>query len=390
MLQDLTYFGAGETCLPAINAAAMVASLGAQNCAIIPQTVTGFDFGDNQFTIGDGQNVVSQMGQARVRSSAPNHMFRLTGYVNLSGVQGLRFNMANAPLGSTAILMGVADAFVMKVALKNLTFEDCASAIDDEVSTNATAYHLWEDITCIWPRGPQINSKRSRGMMRLNRVDVLAVNDGRTAPVAQQNWPLFKIRDYIGIELTKCNATGQLWTKPQVFNTLARGFDFDGTGAAPEAGRYLWIRDCMSEGSLGHGMVVTNTELFYPETLNNQASLGFGLYMENIYEVIGGNLRARGANDLGNISAPGSSGLYAKNVSDGYLTNCHSVNFSGTGACLDSCNRVSIDGLVSHNNTGWGFQEIHASDRNRVMGYVTYSNAAGDYQKVGPNTVISQ
>lgn len=396
MIHDLAYFGASETATPAVNSAALTASLGAQNCAVIPHTANGLNFGEYSHAVGNDQHVVGALGQPLVISSAPDQFLRLVGSERPSSVRGLRVSMPNAPLTGAAIRYGTNHSeshaghpkFILDTSLSDIIFEDCAAAIDDEATAQgAIAHATWSRLLCRYNRGIPIRSRRSRGFMRLDQIDVVNTKHYRE-DVPLVTWPSVKIDDFIGVNMSRCTVTGQIWTKPPVFNGNVRSFDFNGAGDTPESGRFLWMDSCCSEGSLGHGFVVQNAEMLFPTNITAQANVGFGFLADTVEHIAGDNIWARGA--LGQLATvPGASGIYLNNVLRGTLSGCSAVFHTGAGVLLKNTNDVLMPSLRSQSNQGYGVEEVGTSDFNRITNSSIILNTLGNYTKVGANTVVN-
>jgi hypothetical protein len=340
----------------------------------VPKLATGYDI-NSQVTVPSGCHIFFE-GTSTVRSTSATSIFRLTGFDIASSIEGHAiFDMTAAPAGSSAIRFGTGSGVVYRVALRDLRFQNCFSAVDCE--PHATNYvvdietrNLYAELT----RSRQFYIMRSRGFLT---VDMRVDHTRNTSDVTFEG---IRLEDAAGLDIQRIDVVGP--STATVPTEIYRNTAF--------------------------GLVISNPAGTVASIYNNGRILvdttrGPGVLFNNITNFIGGQIQVYGILGQGviglgcadfntSISVFGLKGDPAALLAPAVeFDNSQRIrgsvvvqNSPASGLYLNNCTDCTLD-VLSIDNADKGVVETGA--RNRLSG--TMRGTGGTFSIAGTGSVAT-
>lgn len=361
------------------SSAQVSASLSVLGYAFIPADAGTYIFGG--LTLAAGERIYSD-GKAYVKlPAAASYGVRVTSFAGGSvalqgqyaGIHGIHFDGAACPVSTTAIRFGTSSGVVFGFRGSNLMFSNLGEAIGDEVhASNFVVEVFFHDCTCIFTRGRQVHSRRSRGFFTFRdfRIDHTYNTDAVT-------WGGALFVDLIGLELEKFDVVGPV-IPAATYQAGAVALTIVGLAGSAS----VWLRRVLIDNTRGPCLSIAGvTNVFGVDTCIYQ-NLGGAMELNNVTKSLFVNTKIVGGKGL--PAAPAS----ANGLS---MSNCSSVTFNGleveentgSGVVQVSCTDCNIIGGYSNNNTGVGYLEVTAATRNLRSGVRALSNGGGSLTQIG-------
>lgn len=335
---------------------------------LVPWTATGYNLGSSVIPIKTGQFIRGQ-NQVLLKSTSSTACFMLQGYDKESGAAHFSFDMTGAPAGSSAIRFDTSVNVVWRIRLDDLRFDNCYAAIDQASGPAYVTDVIVKDISCVRPKGTQINFHLSRGSFKWERVNIDSTVDGPGS--VRVTYSLAKFTNYAGLELYKFDVAGQNAVLSQVYDANAIGIEIDNTGAPAGTG-FLWMDRVRVESSMGPGISIKNNNFFYGNFVETFSTLGHGIIFLGGTIGMGSNIYARGGKDQAGKSA-GQNGVYFDTCTDFDIGNIAADSNDGNGILISNCSTWVCGSMRSSGNGAYGFRETGTASGNAI-GCAAFAN----------------
>lgn len=358
--------------------AAFVAAAATLREIHIPYTSAGYNIGASAIPISSGQYFRGE-NLVLLKSTSATGAFLMQGYDIASGLQNVRFDMTGAPVGSTAVLFDTTVNVVWRVRLDNLRFDNCYSAIKQSAGPAYVTDIIAKDISCVRPKGVQIQFTLSRGSFKWERVNIDPTVDGAAGSLV--TYSLAKFVNYAGLELYKFDVAGQNAFKPQVYDANAIGIEIDNTGAPAGTG-FLWMDRVRVESSMGPGISIKGNNFFYGNMVETFSTLGHGIRFLNCTIGQFANMYARGGKDQPGKLA-GQNGIYFDTCTDFVGSSVSADSNDGAGILVANSANIVLGNLRASNSGTYGYQESGTASGNAV------DNAAFNGNTTAPFSIVN-
>lgn len=381
--------GDGNIANAAINASATNSALDTGLCAFAPNRTAagGFNYGTNTVTVEQGQCF---KGDESLLIYTGNSSFILyNSYDERTTISGFYIEMDGGGSSSKAVVADTATGSVYRARLANITVTNaygCLSQTTGGAGGYVTDLQI-TDVICQRPKGIQIYFTLTRGFISMNDVYV----DGAQLASATRNinYPLIRFEDYQGIQGHKVHCSGQ-----SGINGAARTYEANAVcmyfGSAGVASSYLWLTDSIIEASQGPGIFVVDTSFVNFSNVRSQASMGYGIYVENGGYLAWQDVWARGSNDLAGTIPTVRHGIVLTGVTRGVTVNVQSENATGSGVYINNSTRLLGGEWRTDNNTRYGIEEAGTSDNNSLINWTYTGNTISPLLQVGASSVFRQ
>lgn len=363
------------------DSAAITAALAANGVAFIPWTATGFVAGD--ITLGTNQAIISDNKTIWTVPASASYGVRVTS--DSTGFYGVlanfMFDLNLCATSVTAIRFGTSSGIVHGFRGRNLDFRYCGEAIGDEShATNYVVDIQLDDCHCFLTRGRQVRVRRSRGFFKWRDFKI-----DHTFNTGAVTWNGAEFYDFIGIELEAFDVVGG--GTDTAYQSGVTALHIEGVPGGGEATVYM--DRVLIDNTRGKGLVILNC--FNVLGLNTMAyqNLGAAIFISNAREGQLANTTIAGGRGV--AGSPGGVAGLTLNVVEGFqLSNLQLKDCDGNGVVLvDSFDNV-ITGFNAKGCVAFGYNELSASNRNRVIGARYVDNDGGDFSQTGSNSVHTE
>lgn len=308
-----------------------------------------------------------------------NVLFRIAGY--RCKIANFRIDMTGAPIESTAILLNHSVKVCWFIRINRVQFFNCYGAIhDDAESDNYVTDMQVVDCYCIWTKGTQFKILHSRGFTTFREC---AVDHGyNTSPVT---WLGFHFEDFVGLELEKCDVVGPLPSLvTPAYQPTQIGIYLKGT----ESGRAsVWLTRVLVDNIMGDGIYIDNVLNLVVNGLESYQNLGNAITLKDITTSQIINLFVIGGKGLSG-AATEAIGVLLHSCKKMSVNNLISSENTGSGVSVyDSSDNHFTNVQIDNNNTGW--IESGSSDRNIITNARMSENATNNMIQVGASSVIA-
>lgn len=340
-----------------------------------PKLGAGYDI-NSQVTVPSGAHIHFE-GTSSVRSTSASSVFRLTGYDIASSISGgAIFDMRNAPAGSSALRFGTGSGVVYRVALRDLRFQNCFSAVDCEPhATNYVVDIETRNLVAELTRGRQFYIIRSRGFFTVDmRVD-------HTRNTSQVTWEGIRLEDVAGLDIDRMDVVGPSTdTVPTVtYQDSAIAIVIANPSNGPVASVYNNGR-ILVDSVRGPGVLLSYIANFIGGHIQVYAALGQAVRGQNCSDF---NTSISVVGMKGNAAAIGSPAVQFDN-SQRIRGFAGVQNSPAAGLYMNACTDCALD-VLSTGNTGYGAVESGA--RNRLTG--TMRGTGGSFSISGTGSVAT-
>lgn len=332
------------------NAANLNTALATGRCAYVPYNANGYSFLGNTVVLGTSQCLIVE-GDTLMKSQPSGsgwfvHITSLATTQAPASITGGKWDMTGAGATTTVFRHATTSAVVSGVRLNNYSCQNSVECIGMETSASNYVVDFQSNYGRMFlTLGRQIYLSRTRGFITFFATDI--DNTLNTPPVT---WKGAQFDDVIGLTIRQFYVTGPSGTG--TFQSGQIGLDINGTGAGVAS---VWLDDVLIDSTSGNGIQISSINFVQGNFLRAYANLGYAFNFTSVAYSNLTNLGARGANDVTGASA----------AKDGFL--------------CTNCSYVTVNGLVSTNNTGNGAKVAGTSTAVAISGLDTQSNTGFGY-----------
>jgi hypothetical protein len=314
------------------DSAAIQGAINVLGIAIIPYTATGFVAGGIDINPALGHIIRSEKRPVWKLPASATHAIRVlpaSVAQSYAYIDDFVFDGAAAPATSGAILMNTSAGVVSGLRCKGLVVKDCGFAYKEEDSASNFVVDVeFGDVLCIFPRGRQIYSRRSRGFFKWNNIKVdntYNVVGGRP----RVTWNSVYFGDVLGLDFNELDVVGEVpgGTNNLSYQAGAIAVVIDGLvgGRGSIYGRRLLV-----DNTCGPAIQIRNAFNVEIDLMQAYANLGVAVELNTVSKSTFSKVKTFGGKGLANASAEAS------------------------GLAMIACSLVTVSVLESENNTGSG------------------------------------
>lgn len=346
--------------------------------AIVPFTASGFVAGDIGLSPNRGETIMAPI-RTIWKLPATAQCAVLLGWNEVAEqyayLENFIFDGSAAPNTSGAIRVNTSAYVVSGFRAKRLIFKDCGFAYLEETSaSNFTVDFEFVDCEAFYTRGRQVYSHRSRGFFRFRDFRINNVYNPY-AGRPEVTWNSAYFGDVLGLELFGFDVVGPAPGAPNnpAYRSGAVGLYIDGITAGRGS---IYGSRILVDSTNGPGIILANLFNVQWDQAQVYGCLGAGIGMTNVSKSTFSKVKCYGAK--GTTNAPASAaGITMQNCSSVTLDVAEVENFTGSGVVMVASTECQVNGGYSNNNTGYGYYDDSAGDRNRRVGVTSRGNTAG-------------
>ncbi|WP_368649674.1 right-handed parallel beta-helix repeat-containing protein [Brucella intermedia] len=346
--------------------------------AVVPFTESGFVAGDIGLSPNRGETIMAPI-RTIWKLPASAQCAVLLGWNEVAEqyayLENFIFDGSAAPNTSGAIRVNTSAYVVSGFRAKRLIFKDCGFAYLEETSaSNFTVDFEFVDCEAFYTRGRQVYSHRSRGFFRFRDFRINNVYNPY-AGRPEVTWNSAYFGDVLGLELFGFDVVGPAPGAPNnpAYQSGAVGLYIDGITAGRGS---IYGSRILVDSTNGPGIILANLFNIQWDQIQVYGCLGAGIGMTNVSKSTFSKVKCYGAK--GTTNAPASAaGITMQNCSSVTLDVAEVENFTGSGVVMVASTECQVNGGYSNNNTGYGYYDDSAGDRNRRVGITARGNTGG-------------
>ncbi|MFK4060723.1 hypothetical protein [Brucella anthropi] len=346
--------------------------------AIVPFTASGFVAGDIGLSPNRGETIMAPI-RTIWKLPATAQCAVLLGWNEVAEqyayLENFIFDGSAAPNTSGAIRVNTSAYVVSGFRAKRLIFKDCGFAYQEETSaSNFTVDFEFVDCETFYTRGRQVYSHRSRGFFRFRDFRINNVYNPY-AGRPEVTWNSAYFGDVLGLELFGFDVVGPAPGAPNnpAYQSGAVGLYIDGITAGRGS---IYGSRILVDSTNGPGIILANLFNIQWDQIQVYGCLGAGIGMTNVSKSTFSKVKCYGAK--GTTNAPASAaGITMQNCAAVTLDVAEVENFTGSGVVHVASTDCQVNGGYSNNNTGYGYYDDSAGDRNRRVGVTARGNTGG-------------